>query len=182
MSSITREGLGFIYDIGTCWAPVDLNTSDGATGKRIAVMPGRGLSILVSKAAGTAAQDMGYTLKQHTAYTSGTSADLVGIDHYYLKDETALDNDETWSIVTQSLAATITDAGAAGTSAEHEQQLLIPVQDSLLTEGYTHVSLDAAATIANAQLASAIYIVHSLRYRRRPDRLFNLLRPGAANA
>jgi len=179
---MTVEGLGRIYDIGTCWSPVDLNTADGATGKRIAMTPGRGLDIVVFKAAGTAGQDMGYTLKQHTAYTSGTTADLVGIDHYYLKNETALDNDESWQVIEQTLAATITEAGAVGTSAESEQIIVIPVHGALLTEGYTHVSLNAAATIANAQLAAAFYIVHDLRWARRPDRLFNLLRPGAANA
>lgn len=180
--TITREGLGQVFDIGTCWAPVDLNTADGATGKRISLLPGRGLSIVVFKAAGTAGQDMGYTLKQHTAYTGGTTANLATIDHYYLKNETALDNDESWSKVTQAAAATIADAGGAGTSAESEQIVVIPVYGSQLTDGYTHVSLDAAATIANAQLAAALYIVHDLRYRRKPASLFNLLRPGAANA
>lgn len=179
---ITPDALGDIYDIGVCWSPVDLNTADGATGKRISMTPGRGLSIVVFKAAGTAAQDFAYTLRQHTAYTSGTSADLVGIDHYYLKSETALDNDESWSIVEQTLSASIAEAGGAGTSAESEQIIVIPVHGALLTEGYTHVSLNAAATVANAQLAGALYIVHGLRYRRRPDRLFNLLRPNAANA
>ena len=182
MSSITAEGLGNIFDIGLCWAPVDLNTADGATGKRISMMPGRGLSIVVIKAAGTAGDDFTYTLKQHTAYTGGTSANLVGIDHYYLKSETALDNDESWSALTQTLAATVPDAGGAGTSAESQQIIVFPVQDSLLTEGYTHVSLDASATVANAQLATAIYIVHGLRYRRKPASMFNLLRPNAANA
>jgi hypothetical protein len=164
--STTAEGLGFIYDIGTCWSPVDLNTANGATGKRISLLPGRGVDIV----------------REHTAYTSGTSADLVKIDHYYLKSETALDNDEGWSILEQTASATITEAGAAGTSAEHEQMIVIPVYASQLTEGYTHVSLNAAATVGNAQLAAAFYIVHGLRYRRRPDRLFNLLRPGVANA
>jgi hypothetical protein len=180
--STTAEGLGFIYDIGTCWSPVDLNTANGATGKRISLLPGRGVDIVVFKAAGTAADDFAYTLREHTAYTSGTSADLVKIDHYYLKSETALDNDEGWSILEQTASATITEAGAAGTSAEHEQMIVIPVYASQLTEGYTHVSLNAAATVGNAQLAAAFYIVHGLRYRRRPDRLFNLLRPGVANA
>lgn len=180
--SITPEALGNIYDIGTCWTPVDLNTADGATGKRIAMLPGRGLTIVVHKAAGTAAQDMGYTLSQHTAYTGGTTSNLVAIDHYYLKGETALDNDEAWSRINQTLAATITEAGAAGISAESEQIIAIPVNSSQLTEGYTHVSFSAAATIANAQLAGALYIVHSLRYRRKPEAMFNLLRPGAANA
>lgn len=180
--STTAEGLGRLYDIGTCWSPVDLNTSNGATGKRIAILPGRGIDIVVFKAAGTAADDFVYTLREHTAYTSGTSADLAKIDHYYLKNETALDNDELWVKHTQSIAATITEAGAAGTSAESEQIIVIPVHASMLTEGYTHISLNAAATVSNAQLAAALYIVHDLRYQRTPASLFNLLRPGAANA
>lgn len=182
--SITGEGLGRLYDIGTCWSPVDLNTADGATGKRISLVPGRGIDIVIFKAAGTAAQDFAYTLRQHTAYTSGTSADLVGIDHYYHKSETALDNDEPWVRVDQTLSATITEAGGAGTSAETEQIIVIPVYDGLsgITDGYTHISLNAAATVANAQLAAALYIVHDLRYQRKPASLFNLLRPGAANA
>jgi hypothetical protein len=178
MGSITREALGDIFDIGLCWAPVDLNTADGATGKRIALSAGRGLSIVVIKAAGTAADDFTYTLQQHTAYTGGTSGTLVGIDHYYLKSEAVLDNDETWAVTSQSLAGTIVDTSRA----QLQTIMVIPVHDALLTEGYTHVSLNAAATVANAQLATAIYIVHSLKYRRRPDRLPNLLNPGAANA
>lgn len=176
--SITPEALGQIIDIGTCFTPVDLNTADGATGKRIAMMPGHGLSIVIFKAAGTASQDMGYTLKQHTAYTGGTTADLVAVDHYYKKSEATLDNDEAWTIVTQTLAATFAETGESA----NEKIIVVPVQDALLTEGYTHVSLNAAATIANAQLGCALYVVHSLRYRRRPDRLFNLLRPNVANA
>lgn len=178
MSSITAEALGNIYDIGLCWAPVDLDTANGATGKRIAMMPGRGLSIVVIKAAGTAADDFTYTLQQHTAYTGGTSGTLAQIDHYYLKSEAVLDNDEAWAVTTQTIAGTIVDTSRAAL----QELLVIPVHQAMLTETYTHVSLNAAATVSNPQLAAAIYIVHSLRYRRRPDRMFNLLRPGAVNA
>lgn len=176
------EGLGRLFNIGIGWSPVDLNTADGATGKRIDMTMCDALTIVVIKAAGTAAQDFAYTLRQHTAYTSGTSADLVAIDHYYLKDETALDNDEPWVKLTQTLSASIAEAGAAGTSAEHEQILVIEVDSATLTEGYSHVSLNAAATVANAQLATCIYLPHELRRQRKPPNLINLLRPGAANA
>ena len=162
--------------------PLRTTGADGATVARIALSVGQALTIVVIKAAGTAAQDMLYDLQQHTAYTSGTSADLDVINHYYLKDEVALDNDETWATLTQTAASEITDAGAAGTSAEHEQILVIEVDGADLTEGYTHVSLNAAATIANAQLATCIYLVHELRHQRKPPKLMNLLRPGAANA
>lgn len=177
MSSITAEALGNLYDIGTCWAPVDLNTADGATGKRIAMQPGRGLTIVVFKAAGTGGDDFTYTLQQHTAYTGGTSGNLATIDHFYYKSEATLDNDEAWTLATQAAAATVADTSRG----QLQEILVIPVHQAMLTEGYTHVSLSAAATVANAQLAAALYIVHGLRYRRRPDRLGNLLNPGAAN-
>lgn len=176
------EALGRLIDIGTGWSPVDLNTADGATGKRVAMQGARGCTIVVFKAAGTAGQDFGYTLKQHTAYTGGTTADLAIIDHYYIKQETALDNDEIWSRFNQTTAATITEAGAAGTSAEQEQIIVIEVDARSLSDGYTHISLDAAATVANAQLAGCLYLLHELRYQRKPSKLPNLLRPGVANA
>jgi hypothetical protein len=176
------EGLGFNFDIGLGWSPVDLNTADGATGKRIDMSGHAGIVIVVIKAAGTAGQDFAYTVQQHTAYTGGTSADLNVVDHYYVKQETALDNDESWEKFTQTADDDITDAGAAGTSAEQEQIIVIPVSSQSLTAGYTHVSLDAAATVANAQLAACLYIPVGLRYQRKPVNRPNLLRPGAADA
>jgi hypothetical protein len=173
------EGLGRLYDVGLAWAPVD-SQSAAITGKRLSLQKATGVTILVNKAAGTANDDPVFTLKQHTAYTGGTTADLAVIDHYYLKQETALDNDESWTKVSQSVAATIT---GNGTSAETQCLFAIEVGADQLSDGYTHVSLDLADTgAAGAQLASAIYIVHDLAVQRTPERLGNLLRPGAANA
>lgn len=176
------EALGRLFDIGTGWVPTDMNTNNGETGKRLAMRVGSGVTILVVKGAGTAAEDPTVTLKQHTAYTGGTTANLATIDHYYLKNETALDNDESWTKVTQAAAATIADPGGAGTSAESQQLIAIEVAASDLTEGYTHISLDYAVTASNAQLAGWFYIVHDLAIQRTPANLGNLLRPGAANA
>lgn len=173
------EGLGRLYDIGLAWAPVD-SQSGNITGKRIAMSRGTGLTIVVNKAAGTANDDPVFTLKQHTAYTSGTSADLAVIDHYYLKQETALDNDESWTKVTQSVAATVT---GNATSAETQCLFVFEVGADQLSDGYTHVSLDLADTgSAGAQLVSATYILHDLAVQRAPVNLGNLLNPGAANA
>lgn len=183
---IELDGLGNIYDIGTCWAPLDLNTADGATGKRISLMPGKCVAILASIAVAASGTDnVVLDVQQHTAYTGGTSNDMdstngaVGVDHYYVKSEALLDNDEAWARVTQSAASEITLTGA--TYAATEVQVWIPVYAGQLADGYTHISV--ACTAGNvARLSSAIYIVSSLRYPRRPDRLFNLLRPGAVNA
>lgn len=173
------EGLGRLYDVGLAWAPVD-SQSGNITGKRLSLQKATGVTILVTKAAGTANDDPVFTLKQHTAYTSGTSADLAVIDHYYVKQETALDNDESWTKVTQSVAATVT---GNATSAESQCLYAFEVGADQLSDGYTHVSLDLADTgSAGAQLVSAVYIVHDLAVQRAAERLGNLLRPGAANA
>lgn len=188
---IEVEGLGFIYDVGTCWAPVDLDTANGATGKRIAMMPGRGITFLFFGAVG-GSEDLVLDFQQHTAYTGGTSKDLdadtansgvagsTGIDHYWIKAETALDNDEQWVKVTQSAASEVTVVGA--TYGAQQKIVAVEVYPGMLADGYTHVSVNASITTSTAQLAGGLYVVHGLRYPRRPDRLFNLLRPGAANA
>lgn len=176
------EGLGRLFDIGVGFAPADMNTNNGETGKRCSLKHASGVTIVIFKAAGTAGEDPTLTLKQHTAYTSGTSANLAVIDHYYLKTETALDNDESWTKITQTAAATIADPGGAGTSAESQQVIAIEVSANSLSDGYGWVSLDYAVTASNAQLATWVYLLHDLAAQRAPANLGNLLNPGAANA
>ncbi|MET0916709.1 MAG: hypothetical protein ABWY81_10985 [Jiangellaceae bacterium] len=186
---LALEGLGNLFDIGTCWAPLDLDTADGATGKRISMLPGRTVTILFSAGA-SASGDVTLDIQQHTAYTGGTTKDLdsdpstgvvgsYGIDHYYTKSETLLDNDEPWVRVTQAEASEVTLLAA--TYATTQKLVAIEVTAGQLAEGYTHISVACTAT-STAQLSSCIYIVSGLRYPRRADRLQNLLRPGAANA
>jgi len=183
------EGLGRIFDVGIGWMPVDLNTANGATGKRLAMMVGRSVTFLVAVgAAASGTDDLVLNLRQHTAYTGGTSADLdsvgasdsTGIDHEYIKSETLLDNDEKWVKVTQAAASEVTLVGA--TYAALEKLVIISVDARALGAGFTHISLDAAITTAAAQLGTCLYLVHELRYQRAPTKLFNLLRPGVANA
>lgn len=175
----TTESLGRLFDVGTGWVPVDLNTSDAATGKRIAMSGNRGVTIVVFLAVG-ATDDVVLDLQQHTAYTSGTSADLDTIDHFYIKSEATLDNDETWTRVSQTAASEITLTGA--TYGDKQNIVVIEVDAAMLSTGYTHISLDAANTTASAHLSACLYFAHELRYQRKPSRLRNLLRPSAANA
>lgn len=177
------EALGRLFDVGTGFVPVDINTNNGETGKRCYLGGASGCTILVFKAAGTAGDDPTLTVKQHTAYTGGTTANLAVVDHYYIKSETALDNDESWSKITQTAAATIVDPGGAGTSAESQMIIAVPIGADQLSDGYAWVSLDyAVAALANAQLACWFYILHDLHSQRAAANLPNLLRPGAANA
>jgi len=181
------EALGRLFDIGTGWAPVDLNTADGATGKRIAMLGADAITFVVFCGAG-GSEDLVLDVQQHTAYTGGTSADLdsaavsgstAGIDHFYIKSETTLDNDESWSRVTQSAASEVTVTGS--TYGALQKIIVIEVNSGMLAPGYTHVSLNATVSTSTAQLGACLYFLHEMRYQQKPSHLPNLLRPGAAN-
>lgn len=164
------EGLGRLFDVSIGIAPVNLTTAAN-TGKRVSLRNATGCTILVVKGAGTAADDPVLTLKQHTAATGGTTANLAVVDHYYLKNEATLDGDETWTKVTQTASATITDPGGAGTSAESEQLIAIEVSGAQLSDGYAYISLDIADVGAAAQLGAVVYILHDLAVQRAPQNL-----------
>jgi len=174
------EALGRLFDVGLAWAPVDAQSAQ--TGKRVSLANASAVTFLVIKAAGTAGDDHSYDVQQHTASTSGTTADLDVVTRYYVKQETTLDNDESWEKFTQSAASEITDAGAAGTSAEQQQIIAIEVHESQLSDGYTHVSINSGGEGSNAQLSTCVYVLHDLKVQRAPANLGNLLNPGAADA
>lgn len=180
-------GLGRLFDIGTAVVPVDINTSDAATGKRISMQNATGCTIIAHCLVG-GADDIVFDVQQHTAYTSGTSADLdstavstsTGITSFYIKAETALDNDETWVKVTQSEASECTVVGA--TYGTQQKMVAIYVSAAQLGDGYSHLSVNVACTTSTSQLLTVIYLLHDLDVQRKPESLGNLLRPGAANA
>jgi|SRR5215208_2076183 len=180
-------GLGRIFDIGLGWAPVDIDTANAATGKRCSMAGASGITFVVVGAVG-GAEDLVLDLQQHTAYTSGTSADLdaaavassIGATYYHIKAETALDNDESWVKVTQNVASECTVVGA--TYGAQQKIVAIYVAATQLGTGYTHVSLNASITTGTAQLITCIYLLHDLAAGRSPTNLPNLLRPGVANA
>lgn len=162
---MAQEGLGRLFDFSVGFSPVDMSSAAN-TGKRINLRMYGGVEVVLFKAAGTAGQDPVLTLKQHTASSGGTTANLAAIDHYYVKSETTLDGDEQWTRVAQTAAATITDPGGAGTSAEEEQIVVIPVNATSLTDGYDYISLDVADVGANAQLGCVLYVARDLAAQR----------------
>jgi len=111
----------------------------------------------------------------------GTSQDLDIVTDYYHKSETALDNDESWTKVTQTAASEISEVGEAGTSGETQNLLVIEVGADQLSDGYTHLSLNVDDPGAS-KLGAVLYIKHGLKEQRDPEVLPNLLNPGAANA
>lgn len=173
------EGLGRLFDIGIGWAPVDIDTANAATGKRLSLAKASGVTFVVVTGAG-GAEDLVLDVQQHTAYTGGTSGDLDVITQWYIKAETLLDNDESWVAVSQAVASECTIVGA--TYGAMQKIAVIEVSAASLSAGYSHVSLTAAITTATSQLTACLYIVHDLSAGRTPPNLGNLLRPGAANA
>lgn len=181
------RALGRILDVGLGWAPVDIDTANAATGKRLYVGDCSGVLFLVATGVG-GADDIVFDVQQHTAYTGGTSADLdtaatstaTGVTVGYIKAETALDNDESWVAITQSDASELTVVGA--TYGAMQKLIAIEIDTAQLADGYAWVSLNAAVTTATAQLTTCLYIKHGLAYGRKPTNLPNLLNPGAANA
>lgn len=153
------RGLGTDYDLSIGAAPVDLSVA-ATTGKRINMSGADSCDVVIIKAAGTAADDPAVTLRASTAASGGTTADLATISTYYLKDGATLAGTETWAVKTQSAAATITDPGGAGTSAEHQQICVIHVEATDMPAGKPYLSLNIADVGSNAQIGAVLYILH----------------------
>jgi hypothetical protein len=182
------EGLGRLFDIGLAVAPVDINTSDAATGKYIDMSTCSSVTIVAITLAG-GADDLTFDVQQHTQATSaGTNADLdptgvatsTGVDHFYIKSETALDNDEAWVKVSQTAASECVVVGA--TYGILQKLVAIEVHADQLGDGYRWLSVNVACTTSTSQLLAVLYITHDLAVQRAPVNLPNLLNAGAANA
>lgn len=165
------RGLGRIFDIGSAFTPVDFNTSDAATGHRVHMRNYDSIAFVLFKGAGTAGADPVVTVQEHTAASSGTSATLAVISEFYSKTETTLDGDEVWAKTTQAVAGT---ANMGLTTAEEEGIHVIEFEAAQLSAGYEWISCNIAATVANAQLVSGLYILSGLKIQREPTLLAQL--------
>lgn len=170
------EALGRLFDIGLGWAPVDLDGADGSTGKRIWMGDCSGIAFVMACGVGPATFSL--DVQQHTAYTSGTTADLDVVTRVFYKAETALDNDETWTLLSQSAASEVT-LDSIGTQ---QKIVVVQVGADQLSDGYAWVSLNSVSANGTAHLSSCLYFKYDLAVQRKPENLGNLLRPGAANA
>lgn len=167
------KDLGYKFDIGSAFTPVDFNTSDAATGHRVYMRDCGSLAFVLFKGAGTAGADPVVTVQEHTASTAGTSQTLASVNEFYKKEETTLDGDEVWVRTAVSPVAGVINMG--DTSAEQEGIYVIQIQPESLSAGFKWVSCNIAATVANAQLVSGLYILTGLKNMRAPELLKNLL-------
>lgn len=160
------EGLGRLFDVSTAFVPTDA-VAGAITGKRVSLKNAGGCTIVVQTSGGsTDITDV--DLQQHTASSGGTTADLDIIDHYYYKTETTLDGDETWTKGTQTAASEITNVGAAS----EELLLVIEVEATQLSDGYSYISLDIPDLGTNGtRFCSGVYLLRELRAPRKPANL-----------
>lgn len=160
------EGLGRLFDISTAFVPTDA-VAGAITGKRVSLKNAGGCTIVV-QTTGASTDITDVDLQQHTASTGGTTADLDIIDHYYYKSETTLDGDETWTRATQTAASEITNVGAAS----EELLLVIEVEATQLSDGYSYISLDIPDLGTNGtRHCSGLYLLRELRAPRKPTNL-----------
>lgn len=167
------NGLGRLFDIGAGVVPVDLNTADSATGLRQSVINASGVTAVAFFAAGPAT-DVTLTTKQHTAGSGGTTGtapnDAIGAA--YIKSEATLDNDESWVGLTPAAGVITLPAATYGAV---QKIVAVEIDAKKLTDGYTHVSLDLAGTLAASLLVGVLYIVHGLKVERSPSSLGSLV-------
>lgn len=168
------QGLGRLFDIGSVVVPVADLEGGANTGHRIHLKNATACTFVAFVAAVSAGTDtMVLDTQQHTAATSGTSADLDVVTRWYVKAEAALDGDETWTEVTQSAASEISLTGATYAA----QQLIVvwTVDAASLTDGYEWVSVDIAdAGSGGTRPGCVLGILHDLSVQRKPSNLAQL--------
>ena len=169
--------LGKAFDIGIGAMPTSF--SSAVTGKNISLQDCEGVLVLVGKTASGTTDDLALDL-QEVDGSAGTPRDLDIITDYWMKNETALDNDEAWVKTTQTAASEIT--AIAGT-AETQQLLVFAVYASQLSSGYTHIAVNVP-DLGSTDTATGfiMYFPFGLKVQRTPANMPSLLAPGVANA
>lgn len=147
------------YQICTGFVPVDMQTAAN-NGDWVSLANYQKCIAVLFKAAGTAGDDPVFTLKQATS-ASGTNSKNLTFTTIYKKVGT-LTSLGTWTITTQSAAATYTDTD----SAESQCIMCVEIDRSDLdtTNGFYFVQLSIPDIGGNAQLGCAFYILGPAQY------------------
>ena len=165
---MSRLGLGAGFDVGSVIVPIDL-AAGANTGHRIHLENYGAVAFVGYLNNGTAAEAPTFTLQEHNAASGGTSQNLAVIDKYYQKEEAALDGDETWTEVTQTAAATVTDADWDDAN---EVVVVFEVRAEQLSDGFEWVSVNIADT-GTAHVGAVLAIMYDLKVQRAPQNLPN---------
>ena len=166
------HGLGRLFDIGLGAPPAA--TNGAVTGKRIHLKGCGGVTVVLVGGVATGGDDLQVDLQQHTASSSGTTADLDVITEYWLKSAVAIDNSETWTRYTQSAASEI--AVAASETTDIEQNILaFEVESTSLSDGYEWISVNVPDLGTGDKTLAVLYFARDLNVQRTPANLAALL-------
>lgn len=171
----TARGLGFEFDIIPAVIPVDLEAGL-KHGFAVNMKNYEKVAIVVFAGIGTANDDLQIDVQQSKSGALANAKDLDIVTSYYVKDALVLTAAQTWAKVTQAAASEITDAGGAGTSAEHSQILVVEIRaDQMdIANGFHWLSVDIPDLgAAGAKIGCAFYIATGLHSQRAPENLTN---------
>lgn len=132
------RALGKYFDIAPVLSVGDFSAG-ARTGNRVHMKNFSVCTFVLYADAGTDGDDIQVDLQEHNAASGGTSQDLDIITAYFKKEETTLDNDETWTRVTQTAASEV--AAVAG-SAETENLYVFEVRADQLSDGFEWLSMN----------------------------------------
>lgn len=159
MSTLAKY-LGGVIDIVPAFRPIDLQGASGqhVTGDFVSLKDWGRCICLFHSAIGTAADDPTVTLRQATDNADSGGKALTVIDTVYTKQAaTSLLAVGVWTKVTQTAAATYTDADGA------EQEALwaieVRAEDLDVDGGFDHIRMTVADVGGNAQLGAGYYIL-----------------------
>ena len=172
MAKSTRpRSLGKYFDIGPAIIPVDLEAG-AKTGFRVNMGNAETCAFVIYAGLGTAGDDLQFTVQEANAVSGGTAQNLAVITRYYTKDSLTLVGSEAWAEITQAVSASVTDAGGAGTSAEHSQMVVVEVGAEQLSDGFNSVLLNIPDLgSAGAKIGCAFYVLTGLKVGRAPANL-----------
>lgn len=167
------RGLGSVFDVSVGINQVADLAAGANTGKRIHLRNYQTVDVLFFKNAASAGTDtVTLTLRQHTANTAGTSADLVAITDWYSKSTaSALAGTETWAETTQAAAATLALTNTL-VPAANQAIVSFSVEADSLSAGYEWISVDIADPGSGGTILGGLYYIMSgLKIMARPDLL-----------
>lgn len=172
------RGLGNAIDIVTI-IPLVADLAAGAnTGKRVHLAQYQTIDFVFLKNPASAGTDtVTLTLREHTANTGGTSANLAAIgDVYYKSTAAALTGTEAWSALDNTSSglpqATLALANGGVVPAANMAIVTFSLEADSLDAGFAWVSIDIADPGSGGTINGTVLgVLSGLKSQRRPDLL-----------
>ncbi len=146
--------------IVSAFLPADMNAGAGS-GDWVSLKNFEKLTIVFFKGAGTATQDPTVALLQGKTNSGGTPIALTVIDKIYVKQNTVLTSEGTFTLRSQTLA---TNFVGDGTSAEEAGLYIFDIYAEDLADDYEYVQASVANVGANPQVGCILCFLWPPRY------------------